>query len=59
MREESIRKLTKKDCEMLSEVLGYYYPEALQDYEGRYTKIILKSPKKVRGISGRAYRNGG
>lgn len=56
MKDESIRKLTRKDCEMLSEVMGYG-GNSLRDYEGRYTKIVLKSPKKVHGITGLVFRN--
>jgi hypothetical protein len=56
MKDTSIRKLTKKDCEMLSEVMGFV-PGSLQDYEGRHVKIILKSPKNVKGVCGSVYRN--
>ena len=56
MKDESIRKLTREECEKLSDVMGFG-PNSLQDYEGRYTKIILKSPKTVRGITGLVFRN--
>ena len=46
MKDQSIRKLTLKECRALSEVMGYY-PEALDDYEGRYVKIKLISPKRI------------
>jgi hypothetical protein len=56
MKDESIRKLTKTECEQLSKVMGYG-PNSLQEYEGRYTRIILKSPKKIKSFAGRVYRN--
>ena len=46
MKDQSIRKLTKTECRALSKVMGYY-PEALDCYEGRYTKIRINSPKRV------------
>jgi len=46
MKDQSIRKLTLKECRALATVMGYY-PEALDSYEGRYTKIRLNSPKWV------------
>ena len=56
MKDESIRKLTKQECELLSEVMGYG-ANSLQEYEGRYTRIILKSPKKIKNFAGSVYRN--
>jgi hypothetical protein len=46
MKDQSIRKLTKIECRVLSKVMGYY-PEALDCYEGRYIKIRINSPKWV------------
>ena len=43
MKDQSIRKLTLEECRALAKVMGYY-PEALDDYEGRYTKIRINSP---------------
>ena len=51
MKDQSIRKLTLKECRALSEVMGYY-PKALDDYEGRYVKIKLISPKRISGLLG-------
>ena len=42
MKDQSIRKLTLKECRALAIVMGDY-PEALDSYEGRYTKIRLNS----------------
>ena len=56
MKDESIRKLTKTECKLLSEIMGYG-ANSLQEYEGRYTRIILKSPKKIKNFAGSVYRN--
>jgi hypothetical protein len=46
MKDQSIRKLTLQECRALAKVMGYYQ-EALDDYDGRFTKIRLNSPKRV------------
>ena len=46
MKDQSIRKLTLKECRLLSEVMGFG-GDSLDDYEGRYTKIKLISPKRI------------
>jgi hypothetical protein len=46
MKDQSIRKLTLKECRALSKVMGFN-PESLDDYEGRYVKIKLISPKRI------------
>ena len=46
MKDQSIRKLTLKECRALSEVMGFT-DTALDDYEGRYVKIKLISPKRI------------
>jgi len=46
MKDQSIRKLTLNECRSLSKVMGYY-TEALDCYEGRYTKIKIISPKRI------------
>jgi hypothetical protein len=46
MKDQSIRKLTLKECRLLSEVMGFC-KESLDDYEGRYVKIKLISPKRI------------
>ena len=46
MKDQSIRKLTKEECQALAKVMGYY-PGALDEYEGRYVKIRLNSPKWI------------
>ena len=56
MKDKSIRKLTKKECRMLSEAMGFG-ESSLTHFEGRYVKIILKSPRRVKGCCGQVYRN--
>jgi hypothetical protein len=46
MKDQSIRKLTLEECRSLSEVMGFT-DKALDDYEGRYVKIKLISPKRI------------
>jgi hypothetical protein len=46
MKDQSIRKLTKEECRVLSEVMGFG-KESLNEYIGRYTKIKLISPKRI------------
>jgi len=46
MKDQSIRKLTLKECRALAEVMGFG-KESLDDYEGRYAKIKLISPKRI------------
>lgn len=46
MKDQSIRKLTLGECRLLAEVMGFS-EDALDDYEGRYTKIRLNSPKRI------------
>ena len=57
MKCKSLRKLTKDECDSLSIVMGYG-PGSLDEYIGRYTHIILKSPKTLTSITGRKYHNG-
>jgi len=48
IKDQSIRKLTLKECRLLSEVMGFGKEgHGLDDYEGRYTKIKLISPKRI------------
>jgi len=51
MKDQSIRKLTLKECRILSEVMGFTR-NSLDDYAGRYVKIKLLSPKNIIGILG-------
>ena len=51
MKDQSIRKLTKEECRKLAEVMGFG-PGSLDDYEGRYTKIKLISPKRIDSWNG-------
>ena len=46
MRDQSIRKLTLKECRALAKVMGFG-EDCLDRYEGRYTKIKLISPKRI------------
>ena len=46
MKDQSIRKLTIGDCRLLAGVMGFT-DAALDDYEGRYVKIRLNSPKRI------------
>ena len=46
MKDQSIRKLTLKECRALAEVMGFG-KVSLDDYEGRYVKIKLISPKRI------------
>ncbi len=51
MKDQSIRKLTLKECRLLSEVMGFCR-NSLDDYSGRYVKIKLISPKRITGLLG-------
>ena len=51
MKDQSIRKLTLKECRALSEVMGFG-GGSLDDYEGRYVKIKLISPKRIDSWNG-------
>ena len=56
MKDISLRKLTEEEAAMLEKVMGFAN-NVLKPYEGRWVKIILKSPKKFRGCSGEVYIN--
>ena len=51
MKDQSIRKLTLAECRALAKVMGFSH-DALDDYEGRYTKIRLNSPKRIDSWNG-------
>lgn len=46
MKDQSIRKITLKECRALATVMGFA-PGSLDEYEGRYVKIRLNSPKRI------------
>ena len=46
MKDQSIRKLTIDECRMLAVVMGFA-DNSLDEYEGRFTKIKLISPKRI------------
>lgn len=56
MREQSIRVLTKVDVEYLEMIMGFG-KGTLSKFDYRFVKIILDSPKVIKGISGREYYN--
>ena len=56
MKDQSIRKLTLEECRMLAKVMGFS-DGALDEYEGRYAKIRLNSPKRINGRCHQTYMN--
>jgi hypothetical protein len=56
MKDKSIRKLRIQDTNVLEDIMGFS-KGALKKYAGRHVKIILKSPREIKGVSGTVYRN--
>ena len=56
MKTQSTRKIDANTRLLLETVMGYN-EGALQQFEGRYAKIVLKSPKKIKGLTTVIYRN--
>ena len=56
VRAQSIRKIDANTRLLLEAAMGYN-EGALQQFEGRYVKIVLKSPKRIKGFAGAEYQN--
>jgi len=57
MKDKSIRKLYLQDTRLLEDLMGFA-KDTLKEYSGRYVKIIIKSPRKIKGCGRTVYHNG-